>query len=120
MRRLELDFCVLISDTGIMFVVDFFEALEYLSVRGCTNVTDVGVRCVLKHCPYLLELDVADAGADEGEICTLVNALHEVRKATQEEENVEWLYGRRGTPTWTGLKVKSLVVLLNCEIEFRV
>ena len=112
-RRLELDFCVLISDTGIMFVVDFFESLEYLSVRGCTNVTDVGVRCVLKHCHYLLELDVAHAGADEGEIRTRVNSLREERRAAQEKEDVEWLYGRRGTPTWTGLEVRSLVVLLS-------
>ena len=111
MRRLDLDFCRLISDTGIMFIADFLELLEHLSVRGCTNVTDVGVRCVLKHCPNLCGLDVAHAGADEDEIRLVVNTLHEERKKAQEKEDLEWLYGRKGT----GLEVRPLVFVLNCQ-----
>jgi hypothetical protein len=94
-----------------MFIADFLELLEHLSVRGCTNVTDVGVRCVLKHCPNLCGLDVAHAGADEDEIRLVVNTLHEERKKAQEKEDLEWLYGRKGT----GLEVRPLVFVLNCQ-----
>ena len=103
-RRLNLDFCTLVSDNGILFIADFHAELESLSVRGCTQVTGVGVGCVLQHCPRIAALDLAHTGVDQGEIQSALADVQERRTRDQKVEQMAWLAGKKGTSTWSGIE----------------
>ena len=104
LRHINIDFCIRVSDTTLTFVADYNVELQQLSLRGCTQISAIGVRCVLKHCPWVTTLDVAHSGADEAEVRHALSALHEKRTRAQREEDVPWLVGKKGTPTWTGIE----------------
>lgn len=105
LRHINVDFCPRVSDTSLTFIADYNGELQHLSLRGCAKISALGVKCVLKHCPWLNSLDVAHSGANEAEVRDALTALHEAQTQAQREEDLQWLVGKKGTPTWTGIEV---------------
>jgi hypothetical protein len=59
LQRLDLSFCHLITDEGIVSIGRNMPELQLLAIAHCTDVTEEGVQAIAKGCRKLVYLDMA-------------------------------------------------------------
>lgn len=53
-----------VSDTALLAVGSTLPLLRSLNLRGCKQLTDVGIACVAQGCAALQEIDVSEVRAE--------------------------------------------------------